>query len=166
MEMTSFEDILGAVYPNGIPRSQYAQLPRVIGKIHDLVVLAAPPNETKETKDPPKKKKQATKTQTPSEKELISKIMEMHDTGMSNLKISETLRSEGIKISHPTVGKRIKTEELRRLAKENGATKAVEPQAPNRGRIVHSDDDISGSHKIERDGLDFSDVSEAEEYDG
>lgn len=163
MEMTSFEDILAAVYPNGIPRSQYAQLPRVIGKIHDLAVLTAPPNETK---DPPKKKKQATKPQTPSEKELISKIMEMHDTGMSNLKISETLRSEGIKISHPTVGKRIKTEELRRLAKENGATKAVEPQAPNRGRIVHSDDDISESHKIESDGLDFSDVSEAEEYDG
>lgn len=51
-----------------------------------------------------------------------------------------------------------RTEELRRLAIEMGAKRAVDPQAPIRGRDIGSDDEVTERHGIGADGLDLSDV--------
>lgn len=51
-----------------------------------------------------------------------------------------------------------RTEELRRLAIATGNTRAIEPQAPMRGREVRGDEEVTERYGIGPDGLDLSDV--------
>ncbi|DBA35134.1 TPA_asm: hypothetical protein vir515_00049 [Caudoviricetes sp. vir515] len=197
--MTTCEELLATIYPEGIPRDHYPRLPQVIAKVDELLQLAgsndvaSKPIEISATtqKKLSKKTRNGRPSGLPADGEIIEEIMKRKREGRSARQIHEWLKDQGIRTSYKTLSDRIRaeeqriseesktieglrekgatvtagppkpstrTEELRKIAIATGNTRAVEPQAPLRGREVRGDEEVMERYGIGPDGLDLSDV--------